>query len=439
MEWWLVLLLLFASLVAVLLTGMPVAFAFLLINQVGVFLLWGGEIGLRQLVLSIHTAVAHWSLLAVPMFILMGEVLYHGGVVGKMMDAVDKCVGRLPGRLALVATSGGALLATLSGSAMGTTAMLGSTLVKEMERRGYKRPMILGPILGSGGLAIMIPPSTLAVILASIGEFSIGRLLIGIIVPGFLMAILYSIYIIIRCKLQPWIAPPYEVAAYPSLVKKATAFVWCVLPIGLVIFLVLGVIFLGVASPTEAAATGAFGCFILAALYQRGLKWHTIKKSVVGTMSVAVMIFMILAGSIAFSQILAFTGATAGFTRFALGFPVAPIFLLIAMQIVLLILGMFMDQISIMMITIPIFMPIAHAVGWDPVWFGAIVLLNLEISLTTPPFGLLLFVMKGVAPLGTTMGEICRAAIPFIICDIIVMGLMIIFPEMVLWLPGLML
>jgi tripartite ATP-independent transporter DctM subunit len=436
MEWWLVLLLLFGSLLTLLFTGMPVAFVFLLINLVGVFLLWGGEVGLRQLILSMHTAVATWALLAVPMFILMGEVMFHSGLVGKMIDAVDKWLGRLPGRLGLLAIAGGTLFATLSGSAIGTTALLGSTLLEEMTKRGYKKSMSLGPILGSGGLAIMIPPSTLAVILASLGEFSIGMFLIAITVPGFLIAVLYASYVIIRCKFQPWLAPPYEVA-HPSLAERVTAIVRYVLPIGLIIFLVLGVIFLGVASPTEAAATGAFGCFLLTALHRR-LNWHAIKKSVSGTLSITVMIFMILAGSIAFSQILAFTGATAALTRFMLGFPVPPIVLLIVMQIVLVGLGMFMDQISIMMITIPIFMPIAHAVGWDPLWFGAIMLLNLEIACTTPPFGVLLFVMKGVAPPGTTMGQIWRAAIPFIICDLIVMGLMMIFPELVLWLPRLM-
>ena len=436
MEWWLVLALIFGSLITLLSIGMPVAFAFLLINLVGVFLLWGGEVGLRQLILSISTSVATWALLPVPMFILMGEVMFHSGVGNKLIDTVDKCLGRLPGRLGLLAVGAGALFSTLSGSAIGTAAMLGSTLTPEMEKRGYKKPMSLGPILGSGGLAIMIPPSTLAVILASLGEFSIGRLLIAIIIPGISMAVLYASYIIIRCKLQPSVAPPYE-AALPSLFERAAAIVRYVLPIGLIIFLVLGLIFLGVASPTEAAATGAFGCFILAALYRR-LDWETIRKSVAGTLSITVMIFMIITGSMAFSQILAFTGATASLTRLALGFPVAPIVLLIGMQIVLLLLGMFMDQVSIMMITIPMFMPVALAVGWDPVWFGAIMLLNLEIGVTTPPFGVLLFVMKGVAPSDTTMGQIYRAAIPFIICDLIVMGLMMVVPQTVLWLPNLM-
>jgi len=436
LEWWIVLIIAFGSLMLILLTGMPIAFSFMLFNVAGVFLFWGGESGLRQLVLSIDSSISTFTLLPVPMFILMGEVIFQSGIGFRMMDVLDKWLGRLPGRLGLIAVGGGTLFATLSGSAMGATAMLGSTLSPEMERRGYKKPMALGPILGSGGLAIMIPPSALAVILASLGEFSIGRLLIAIVIPGLMMSILYAIYIVGRCWLQPSIAPPYEKAPTP-LLEKVWGGVRYVLPLGSILFLVIGLIFLGIASPTEAAAAGALGCFILAFAY-KGLTWAVVKESTVSTLSIMVMIFMILTGSAAFSQILAYTGATRGLTELAAGFPLAPILLLIAMQLVLIVLGMFIDQVSMMMITIPIFMPIVTALGWNPVWFGAIMLLNLEIGCTTPPFGVVLFVMKGVAPPDTTMGDIYRAALPFIICDLIVMVLMMAFPEMVLWLPEMM-
>lgn len=437
LEWPLVLAFCFGGLAVLLLAGMPIAFAFLLINLIGVFLFWGGGAGLSQLALSIYSSVATFTLLPVPMFILMGEVIFQTGVGFKVMGVLDEWLGRLPGRLGLLSVAGGALFATLSGSAMGSCALLGSVLTPEMERRGYKKSMALGPILGSGGIAIMIPPSALAVILASIGEFSIGRLLIGIVIPGLIMAILYATYIIGRCWLQPSIAPPYEVTP-PPLFRKLLDTVRYVLPLGFIIFLVIGLIFLGVASPTEAAAAGAFGCFILALAYRR-LNWGATKKSVVATLSITVMIFMILTGSIAFSQILAFTGVTASLTQLAVSLPLAPIFILMIMQLLLIFLGCFIDQISMMMVGLPIMMPIALALGWNPVWFGAIYLLNLEIGCTTPPFGVVLFVMKGVAPPDTTMGDLYRAAIPFIICDLIVMGLMMAFPEMVLWLPGMML
>ena len=436
MEWWLALLLLFFSFFILLLIGMPVAFAFLLVNIVGVFCFWGGAIGLNQLVLSIDTSVSSFALLPVPMFILMGEVMFQSGVGFQMMDVLDKWMGRIPGRLALISVAAGTLFATLSGAAMGSVALLGSVLTPEMEKRGYKKPMSLGPVLGSGGLAIMIPPTALGVILATLGEFSVGRLLIAIVVPGLMMALSFTIYIVVRCKLQPSLAPPYDVTPTP-LLKKIVAFVAYVLPLGSIFFLVVGLIFFGVASPTEAAAVGALGCFILAAAYGK-LSWQVAKKAITEALAIIVMVFMIFTGSTAFSQILAYTGATEGLTRLAIGLPVVPLGLLMLMQVVLLVMGMFIEQVSIMMITVPIFMPIVRSMGWDPIWFGTIMLLNMEMATISPPFGLSLFVMKGVAPRDTTMGDIYRAAIPFLLLNLVVMALLMLFPQVVLWLPGMM-
>lgn len=436
MEWPLVLMLIFSGLVVLMMMGIPIAVCFLLVNIVGVFFLWGGEIGLGQLILSIRDSVTSFTLLPIPLFILMGEVMYHSGVATRMMDTLDMLLGRLPGRLGLIAVGGGTLFSTLSGSSMASTAMLGATLVPEMEKRGYKKPMSLGPILGSGGLAVMIPPSALAILLGTIGEISIGKILIAIILPGLLMAILYTAYIILRCRLQPSVAPSYEVRPIPIL-DKLLASVRYILPLGLVIFLVIGVIFLGVATPSEAAATGTLGTFILAFLY-RGLNWNTVKKSFSGTLNISVMILMIFVGARAFSQILAFTGATRGLMDFATGLPLAPIVLIMVMQVVLLIMGMFMSIVAIMMITLPMFVPIVTAMGFDPVWFAAIYLLNMEMAGTTPPFGMNLFAMKGASPPDTTMGEIYRAALPFLYCDAIAMALLIAFPSIALWLPSLM-
>ena len=436
MEWWLALILLFGSFAILVLAGMPVAFSFLLVNIAGVFIFWGGAIGLNQLILSVDTSVSSFVLLPVPMFILMGEVMFQSGVGFKMMDVLDKWMGRIPGRLALISVAAGTLFATLSGAAMGSVALLGSVLTPEMEKRGYKKPMSLGPVLGSGGLAIMIPPTALGVMLATLGEFSVGRLLIAIVVPGLMMALSYAIYIVVRCKLQPSLAPPYDVTPTP-LLAKIVAFVSYVLPLGSIFFLVIGLIFLGVASPTEAAAVGAFGCFILAAAYGK-LSWQVVKKSVTEALAIIVMIFMILTGSTAFSQLLAYTGATPGLTQLAISLPVPPIILLMLMQVVLLFMGMLIEQISIMMVTVPIFMPIVAVMGWDPIWFGAIFLLNMEMAAISPPFGVALFVLKGVAPRDTTMGDIYRASIPFLLLNLIVMVLMMFFPQLVLWLPAMM-
>ncbi len=436
MEWWLMLLIIFGSLILIMSSGMLTAFCFMLINVVGIFFFWGGEAGLMQLILSIRSSVSTFMLLPLPLFLLMGEVMFHSGIAPLMITTIDKWLGRLPGRLGLVAVGAGTLFSTLTGASMASVAMLGSTLVPEMEKRGYKKPMSLGPILGSGGLAMMIPPSGLAILLGALAEISIGKLLIAIIIPGLLMAALYVSYIIGRCYLQPSIAPPYEVPPIP-LLEKLVSTVRYILPVGLIVFLVVGVILLGMATPTEAAATGALGTFILAALYRR-LNWEVVKKSLSGTIGMTGMVLIIIAGARAYGQLVAYSGAATGLVQFVTSLPLIPILILIGMQVILLILGMFMSIVAIMMITLPLFMPIVITLGFDPVWFAVIFLLNIEMGTTSPPFGLSLFVMKGVAPPDTTIGDCYRAALPFLYCDLIAMALIITVPAIALWLPGLM-
>jgi len=436
LEWPSILLLIFATLVILMLTGMPVVFCFMLINVVGVLLFFGGTAGLGQLILSIYTSLATFVLLPVPLFILMGEVMFHSGLGTDLIGIVDKWLGRLPGRLSLVAVGAGTLLSTLTGVSMASTSILGSVLVPDMERRGYKKPMSIGPILGSGGLAIMVPPSSLAVLLGAIGEISVGKILMAIIVPGLLMASLYATYIIVRCRLQPSIAPAYEVT-HVSLSEKLIDTARYILPLGFIIFLVIGVIFLGVATPSEAAASGTLAVFIVAFFYRR-LNWEVVRKSVDGALRISGMTLLIIAGAKAFSQILSFTGASRGLAEVATSLPLSPILIVVIMQIIILIMGGFMEVVSIMMITLPIFVPTIITLGFNPAWFATIILLNIEMAMTTPPFGMSLFVMKGVAPPDTTMGDIYRAALPFLGCDLIAMLLIIAFPEIALWLPGLM-
>lgn len=434
MEWYLSLALIVGLFLTTLLIGMPVAFSFLFVNLVGAILWWGGLAGLRQLVVSIAGSVTTFSLMPVPMFILMGEVIFHSGMAQRAMDILDEWMGRLKGRLALLAVAGGALFATLSGSAVSGTAMLGSTLVPEMEKRGYKKPMSLGPILGSGGLAIMIPPSALGILLACLANISVGGILIAIIFPGLLMATLYTSYIIIRCHLQPSLAPSYE-KAIPPLSKRLAGFTRYILPLSVIVFLVTGVIFLGLATPSEAGALGALGTFVMAAFYKR-LNWRVIENAIGSTTRITVMMFMIFTGSMAFSQILAFTGATVGLCKLATGFPISPMAILAFMQLVLLAMGTFMEPLSIMMVALPVYLPIVHALHFNPMWFGVIMLLNMEMATTTPPFGLSLFVMKGVASPDTTMKDIYLAGLPFLGCDLIAMLIIMLFPSIALWLPS---
>ena len=436
MEWQVILLLIFVGLLVLMATGMPIGFCFMLINVIGVMIFFGGAVGLEQLIDSIFTSLATFALLPVPLFILMGEIMFHSGVALIVMDIMDKWLGRLPGRLALLAVASGSLFSTLTGSSIAATATLGSVLVPSMEKRGYKKPMSLGPILGSGGLAIMIPPSAMAVLLGAISEISVGKILLAIIIPGLLMAGLYAGYIVIRCWLQRDLAPAYEIDATP-LRQKIIGTVRYVLPLGLVVFLVVGVIILGVATPSEAAATGTLGTFLIVTLYGR-LSWAVVKKSINGTLKVTGMIYLIVAGATAFSQILSFSGATYGLANVINGLEVSPILVVVFMQGIVLIMGGFMSIIAIMMITLPIFVPIIVNLNFDAVWFATLFLINVEMAATTPPFGLNLYVMKGVVHGSTTtMGDIIVAAIPFLLCDIVAIVLVMAFPSLALWLPGL--
>lgn len=436
MEWWLALLLLLGVMVVLMLSGMPVAVSFLLVDLLGAFLFLGGKAGIIQLILNMMESLTSFSLLPVPLFVLMGEVMFHSQLGFKAIDVMDQWIGKIPGRLALLAILGGAIFSTMSGSTMATTAILGSMLVPDMQKRGYHKSMSIGPVMGSGGLSMLIPPSALAILLAALNQVSVGGLLIAGILPGCLIAFFYAAYVVIRCLLQPHLAPPFEVSKL-SLSEKLRATFIHVVPLGLIIFLVIGLIFLGIATPSEAAALGALGTIFLAAVYRK-MGWETLKKSIMGTVRVTSMMFMIIVGSMTFSQIMAFSGASAGLIQLVTGLDLPPMMILISMQVILLFLGCFMDNLSMVMIAIPIFLPIVHALHFNTLWFSLIMLINMEMANTTPPFGLLLFVMKGVAPKGTTMGDIYKAGVPFLLCDATAMILVMIFPQIALFLPGLM-
>ncbi len=436
MDWWWVLLIIFSCFILLMLTGLPIAFTFMTINIIGVFFLWGGVSGLQQLILSIFESVTFFALLPVPLFLLMGEVLFHSGMGTRMLDALDTSMGRLPGRLSLVAVAGGVVIAVLCGNTWASTAMLGSMLVPDMRKRGYKKPMALGPILGGGALAIIIPPSGMAVVLATLAGISVGGLLIAGLVPGLIMAGLFTIYIIGRCMLQPHMAPAYELKRF-SFWERYKPVLKNVLPLGVIVFAVIGLMLMGLATPSESAAFGVLSTIVCALLY-RSMSWQVIKKAFTSTMRTTTMILMIFCGSTAFSQILSYSGATKGMVNLAVNLPIAPIALLICMMAVVMFLGMFMEQMSILMITLPIFMPVCKTLGWNPLWFGLMLLINMSIANLSPPFGIELFVMKGVSPPDTTMADIYKASVPFIIMEALVILLVILAPPIATWLPGIM-
>lgn len=435
MEWYEALAILLGSILALMAVGMPVALAFLAANIVGAWIFMGGERGISALLNNGLGSLTSFALVPIPLFLLMGEIFFHTGLGARMFNAIDRLLGRLPGRLSYVTVLGGTGFSTLSGSSMGATALLGSLMVPEMTRRGYKKHMSIGPILGTGGLAIIIPPSALAVLLATLARIDVGALLIAGIIPGLILSMFYIGTIWLQCRIDPSAAPAYDVEEM-RLGEKLALFFRDVIPMLSVMVVIVFMMVVGIVTPSEAAAFGALGVLLLAVLF-RCLTWEAVKKSVVGALRVTLMAYLIVFGSATFSQLLAFSGASRGLITWATGFDLDPLMMLMVMFGVLLLLGMFMEQISMMLLTVPIFFPLAQSLGFDLVWFALIMLLALEISFTTPPFGLLLFVMKGVAPPDTTMRDIYLSAFPFMGCSLLLVVLLVAFPQLALWLPGL--
>jgi tripartite ATP-independent transporter DctM subunit len=433
MDWVTLFILILSALIFLFFLGVPVAYSFLFINILFGYIFWG-EVGLTQLILSIFRSISSFSLLPVPLFLLMGEIMFLFGIAQNMMEALEKWMGRLPGRLSLLAVVGGVLFATLSGSSMAGCAMLGQTLLPEMEKRGYKYQVTLGPIMGCGTLAAMIPPSALGVLLACLAQISVGDFLLSIIFPGLLMAALFGLYIIIRCILQPDLAPDYEMESV-SFREKIILSLKYILPLGLVIFAVIGLIIFGVATPTESAAVGALVCFILAFFY-KGVRGDIVKKAIVNSVKITVMMFMILSGATAFSQLLAYTGASSNLVVLATKTALPPVIMVIIMQFILIIMGTFMEPLSILMVALPIYMPIIRHLGVEPLAFCAVLLVNMEMATISPPVGLVLYTMKGIAP-HHSMAEIFKASIPFNIIDIVAMAIIMIFPQISLFLPSI--
>lgn len=436
MEWYWALALLVGSAISLMVIGMPVALAFFGANIVGAYYFLGGDIGLMQWTRNIVEAVGKFPLAPVACFVLMGEILYQSGVAGRAIDAVERLISGVPGRLSIVAVVGGTTFSALSGSTMANTALLGSTLMPEMRRRGYHNSIAMGPILGTGGIAMLIPPSGLAILLGTLSEISIAGILIAAIVPGIIMAVVHLSYVVIRCSINPSLAPAYDIPRL-SFWERVKPFLIYVVPLLLLFVLVVGSILGGIATPTESASFGAVGAIIAAAAY-RSLNWETFRRAVRETGRIAVMVLFIVSASLTFSQILSFSGATSGLLSVMQLVKLSPTELVIGMLLIALLLGCILDPLSIMLITLPFFVPLAEGAGINLIWFGVLLLLALEIGQTTPPFGLLLFVMKSVAPPDITMRHIYIAVAPFILLEVAILTFLVVFPQAVLWLPRLM-
>ncbi|WP_412506341.1 TRAP transporter large permease [Roseovarius sp. SYSU LYC5161] len=435
-EWIFAISLMFGSVLVLLMIGVPVAFSFLAVNIVGVLVFLGGEMGLMQMVRSMRSTAGQYSLVPIPLFVLMGEIMLQTGMAQKSIDAIDRLISKVPGRLSIVAVLGGTVFSSLSGSTLANAAVLGRTLFPQMKDRGYSSTIAIGPILAVGGIAMLIPPSGLGVLLGSLARISINDILIAAIVPGVMMAILFLGYIIIRCRISPEIAPPYE-GPELTLRERILPIFTHVVPLLGVFVVVVGSMFAGIATPTESAALGVLATLVAAAAY-RALSIKALILSVSETLKFSAMILLIICTSGTFSQILAFSGATQEMSQIVTGAGVSNTMLVIFMLGILIFLGCFMDQVSMMMLTLPIFMPIVSGIGVDPVWFGVLMLIALEISLTTPPFGLLLFLMQSVADRPLAMTTIYKAVLPFLLLEFLVLGILLFLPGTVSWLPDLL-
>ena len=434
MDWVLPLALMLGGLGALLMLGVPVAFAFLAVTVAGAWEILGGEQGLVQLARSAAQSIANFQLAPIPLFILMGELLFQTGVARRAIDAIERVVARVPGRLSVVTVFGGTIFAALSGSTIANTAMLGSTLLPRMLSKGYHPSMAMGPIMASGAIAMLIPPSALAVLVGSLAGISIAGLMLAGVIPALLLAALFVAYIVLRCTVSPKLAPADESRAM-TIGDRWRPFLVYVAPLSLVFVVVIGSLLAGLATPTESAALGCVAALAASAAYG-SLTRERLGRALMETVKLSVMILFIIAASQTFSQVLSFSGATSGLIQTIGRYHLTEAEVLLGIVVLLLFLGCFIDQVSMLMVTVPIFVPLAAEAGIDPLILGVVYLLTMEIALLTPPFGLLLFVMRGVAPEGFDMRQVYAAVGPFLIIKLLVLALLLWQPGVGTWLPG---
>jgi tripartite ATP-independent transporter DctM subunit len=436
MTWWLSAIVLFGVLTVLFLVGLPAAFAFFGINIVGAWFYLGKEAGLVQLIRNGIVSITSFSLTPIPFFILMGEVLFHTGVAMKAIDAIDRVIWRVPGRLSVVAVVAGTVFSAISGSTIATTALLGSLLLPQMLRRGYHPNMAMGPIMAIGGVDMLIPPSALTVLLGSLAGISISQLLIAGIVPGVLLSLMFIAWIVLRAVADPSLAPAFEHQEL-SIWQRVKPLLLYVVPLVLIFVVVVAAMTAGWATPTEAAAIGAVATVAVAWIY-RALTLANLMKALFGTAAISGIILFIIVGATTFAQILTFSGATNGMVEAIRDAGFGSWTVLITMLLVLLLLGCFVDQVSMMLISLPFFMPLVALYNFDPLWFGVLFLICMQLGLLTPPFGMLLFTMKSVAPKEIAMRQVWHAVTPYVVMGLGALLAVMLFPPLATWLPKLL-
>ena len=414
-------------------TGLPVFVTFLVINVVGILFLIGTS-GFGLFANSLYQTATETSLAAVPLFILMGEILFRSGAVDMLIHSVGQLVGRIKGRDYCLITFLSTIFGALCGSPVAVAALLGRTIVPSMETRGYDTKLTAGAVLGGATLAAIIPPSLGVIVLGSLVNVSIARLLIAGIVPGILLAGLMVAYIRIRIHYNPLLEPGAKVfeTVQISIKDKGLALIR-ILPFSLVIFFVMGLIMLGIATPSESAATGVVGSLITAMVYRK-FSVKMFLESLVSSVSITAVLMAILLSSKLFGQLISFMGASAGLMQMVSSMNLSASLMFLVLMAVPFFLCMFIDLFAIMMVAIPIYLPLVKAYGYDPVWFWMLFLINLVLGSMTPPFGYTLFSLKSAAP-NVSLNDIYSGAWPMVFVFLFGMAIMFFFPSIVTFLP----
>ncbi|RJR21816.1 MAG: TRAP transporter large permease subunit [Desulfobacteraceae bacterium] len=418
------------ALVGFLVAGLPVSFALGGLAVLGTLYVWGWK-GLYMIANTAYAEGTSYLLLAVPLFLLMANILRYSGLADDLYEMVHKWMGPIPGGLAAGTVVICAVFAAMAGISSVATISMGLIALPSMLKRGYDKSMAVGCISAGGALGILIPPSIIMIIYGAMAEASIGQLFIGGILPGILLALIFCCYVLIRCTLNPSLGPPTQ-ERY-SLGQKMRSVKAVILP-GLLVVLVLGVIYSGAATPTEAAGIGALGALICSLLHRR-LSFQNFKSALLSTLGLNAMVIWIVTGAVAFTHVLAYAGVSKMIQDMILGLGLSKWVIFFCMQIMYFILGMFLDPAGIIMLTTPVFIPLIKQLGFDPVWFGVIFTINMEMAYITPPFGFNLFIMKAVVPPSINMTDIYRSIVPFVLLQALCLLICTFFPQIVLYLP----
>jgi tripartite ATP-independent transporter DctM subunit len=425
----------FGSLLFFLVLGLPLAFVLGGVSVVFLYFTWGFD-SFYLVATQIWSTMGSFTLVAIPLFVFMAMILERTGVARDLYRMMHLWFGGVRGGLAIGTLMICAIFAAMVGISGAAVVAMGTIALPAMLERGYDKKMVLGVINTGGGWGVLIPPSILMILYSLITGVSVGKMFAAGILPGIMLMVLTSAYVLIRCYLQPHLAPDLPKEERGTWSEKFAALRSVLLPI-MVVFMVLGSIIGGITTPTEAAAMGVLGSLISAAVY-RSLNLELLRDASVRTFKLTGMIMWILFAAHAFSAAYQSMGAQPMIADMLQSIPGGPWAVIITMMLIVFLLGMVLDPVGIMLITLPVFTPIVSSMGFDPIWFGILFVINMEIGYMTPPFGFNLFYLKGVVPPGITMSDIYRSVIPFVIIQIVGIGCLMVFPDIATYLPELL-